>query len=80
MKKILNLNKYYYDDYKYKEINSIQNLFKSSIDKSNNYFNTKLFIKTHHTLLYTLFISINNKQITRTIYTFFSKKFYRATV
>ena len=36
--KILNLNKYYYDDYEYKGINSIQNLFKSSIDKPNNYF------------------------------------------
>ena len=31
--KILNLNKYYYDDYEYKGINSIRNLFKPSIDK-----------------------------------------------
>ena len=42
-------------------------------------FNTKLFTKSHHTL-YTLFISIINKKITRTIYKFFSKIFYRATV
>ena len=35
--KILNLNEYYYDDYEYKGINSIRNLFKSSIDKPNNY-------------------------------------------
>ena len=43
-------------------------------------FNTKLFTKTHHTLLYTLFISIINKKITRTSYNFFSKIFYRAIV
>ena len=36
--KILNLNKYYYNDYEYKGINSIQNFFKSSIGKPNNYF------------------------------------------
>ena len=74
------LNKYYYDDYEYKGINSIQNLFKSSIDKPNNYFQYKIIYKTRHTLLYTLFISISNKNITRTIYNFFSKIFYRAPV
>ena len=35
--RILNLNEYYYDDYEYKEMNSIRNLFKPSIDKPNNY-------------------------------------------
>ena len=56
MKKILNLNKYYYDDYKYKEINSIQNLFKSSIDKSNNYFQYKIIHKNpSYTTIYTIY-------------------------
>ena len=35
--RILNLNEYYYDDYEYKGMNSIRNLFKPSIDKPNNY-------------------------------------------
>ena len=37
IEKILNLNEYYYDDYEYKGINSIRILFKSLIDKPNNY-------------------------------------------
>ena len=37
IEKILNLNEYYYDDYEYKRINSIRILFKSLIDKPNNY-------------------------------------------
>ena len=60
--KILNLNEYYYDDYEYKGINSIRNLFKSSINKPNNYMQYKLFIKTLYTILYTLFIFIFNKK------------------
>ena len=35
--RILNLNEYYYDDYEYKGINSIRNLFKPLINKPNNY-------------------------------------------
>ena len=56
MKKILNLNEYYYDDYVYKGINSIQNLFKSSIDKPNNYMQDKIIHKNPlHTTIYTIY-------------------------
>ena len=40
--KILDLNKYHYDDYEYKGINSIRNLFKQSTDKPNNYVQYKI--------------------------------------
>ena len=53
--KILNLNKYYYDDYEYKGINIIQNLFKFSIDKPNNYFQYKIIHKNpSYTTIYTI--------------------------
>ena len=56
MKKILNLNKYYYDDYEYKGMNSIQNLFKSSIDKQNNYIQYKIIHKnSSYTTIYTIY-------------------------
>ena len=52
--KILDLNKYYYNDYEYKVINSIQNLFKSSIDKPNNYVQYKIIHKKpSYTTIYT---------------------------
>ena len=43
--KILNSNQHYCDDYEYKGINSIRNLFKSSIDKPNNYIQYKVIHK-----------------------------------
>ena len=48
--------------------------------RKNFVFNTKLFTKNHHTLLYTLFIFIINKKITSTIYNFFSKIFSRYSI
>ena len=57
--KILNLNEYYYDDYEYKGINSIRNLFKSSIDKPNNYMQYKIIHKIPlHTTIYTIYFYI----------------------
>ena len=57
--KILNLNEYYCDDYEYKGINSIQNLFKSSIDKPNNYIQYKIIHKNPlHTTIYTIYFYI----------------------
>ena len=57
--KILNLNEYYYDDYEYKSINSIRNLFKSSIDKPNNYIRYKIIHKNPlHTTIYTIYLYI----------------------
>ena len=54
--KILDLNKYYYDDYEYKGINSIRNLFKQSIDKPNNYVQYKIIHKnSSHTTRYTIY-------------------------
>ena len=54
--KILDLNKYYYDDYEYKGINSIRNLFKQSIDKPNNYVQYKIIHKSSsHTTIYTIY-------------------------
>ena len=54
--KILSLNKYYYDDYEYKGINSIQNLFKSSIDKPNNCFQYKIIHKNpSYTTIYNIY-------------------------
>ena len=53
IEKILNLNEYYYDDYEYKGINSIRNLFKSSIDKPNNYIQYKIIHKNPlHTTIF----------------------------
>ena len=53
--KILDLNKYYYDDYEYKGINSIRNLFKQSIDKPNNYVQYKFICKNpSYTTTYTI--------------------------
>ena len=53
--KILNLNKYYYNDYEYKGINSIQNLFKPSIDKRNNYNQYKIIHKNpSYTTIYSI--------------------------
>ena len=53
---MLNLNKYYYDDYEYKGINSIRNLFKSSIDKPNNYIQYKIIHKNpSYTTIYTIY-------------------------
>ena len=77
MKKILNLNEYYYDDYVYKRINSIQNLFKSSIDKPNNYMQNKIIHKNplHYFYIHYLFLYV----ITTTIYNF-SKIFYLSIV
>ena len=57
--KILNLNEYYYDDYEYKGINVIRNLFKSSIDKPNNYIQYKIIHKNPlHTTIYTIYFYI----------------------
>ena len=57
--KVLNLNEYYYDDYEYKGINSIRNLFKSSIDKPNNYIQYKIIHKNPlHTIIYTIYFYI----------------------
>ena len=57
--RILNLNEYYYDDYEYKGINSIRNLFKSSIDKPNNYIQCKIIHKNLlHTTIYTIYFYI----------------------
>ena len=57
--RILNLNEYYYDDYEYKGINGIRNLFKPSIDKPNNYIQYKIFYKNHsHTTIYTIYFYI----------------------
>ena len=57
--KILNLNEYYCDDYEYKGINSIRNLFKSSIDKPNNYIQYKIIHKNPlHTTIYTIYFYI----------------------
>ena len=54
--KILNLNKYYYDDYEYKGINSVQNLFKPSIDKPNNYIQYKIIHKKSlYNTIYTIY-------------------------
>ena len=54
--KILNLNKYYYDDYEYKGINSVQNLFKPSIDKPNNYIQYKIIHKKPlYNTIYTIY-------------------------
>ena len=54
--KILNFNKYYYDDYEYKGINSIQNLFKPSIDKPNKYVQYKIRHKnSSYTTIYTIY-------------------------
>ena len=55
-KKILDLNKYYYDGYEHKGINSIRNLFKQSIDKPNNYFQNKIIHKNpSYTTIYTIY-------------------------
>ena len=55
--KILNLNEYYCDEYK--GINSIQNLFKSSIDKPKNYIQYKIIHKNPlHTTIYTIYFCI----------------------
>ena len=57
--KILNLNEYYYDDYEYKGMNSTRNLFKSSIDKPNNYIQYKIIHKNPlHTTIYTIYFYI----------------------
>ena len=57
--KILNLNEYYYDEYEYKRINSIRNLFKSSIDKPDNYIEYKIIHKDPlHTTIYTIYFYI----------------------
>ena len=57
--KIFNLNEYYCDDYEYKGINSIRNLFKSSIDKPNNYIQYKIIHKNPlHTTIYTIYFYI----------------------
>ena len=57
--KILNLNEYYCDDYEYKGINSIRNLFKSSIYKPNNYIQYKIIHKNPlHTTIYTIYFYI----------------------
>ena len=54
--KILDLNKYYYDDYERKRINSIRNLFKQSIDKPNNYVQYKIIHKnSSYTTVYTIY-------------------------
>ena len=54
--KILDLNKYYYNDYEYKGINSIRNLFKPSIDKPNNYVQYKIIHKKpSYTTIYTIY-------------------------
>ena len=54
--KILDLNKYYYDDYEHKGINSIRNLFKQSIDKLNNYVQYKIIHKnSSYTTIYTIY-------------------------
>ena len=60
--KILNLNEYCYDDYEYKGINSIQNLFKSSIDKPNNYMQYKTIHKNPLHTTIQLFIFIFHKK------------------
>ena len=57
--RILKLNEYYYDDYEYKGINSIQNLFKPSTDKPNNYIQYKIIHKNpSHTTIYTIYFYI----------------------
>ena len=57
--KILNLNEYYYDGYEYKGMNSTRNLFKSSIDKPNNYIQYKIIHKNPlHTTIYTIYFYI----------------------
>ena len=57
--KILNLNEYYCDDYEYKGINSIRNLFKSSIDKPDNYMQYKIIHKNPlHTTICTIYFYI----------------------
>ena len=57
--KILNSNQYYCDDYEYKGINRIRNLFKSSIDKPNNYIQYKVIHKNPlHTTIYTFYFYI----------------------
>ena len=54
IKKILNLN-----GYDYKGINSIRNLFKSSIDKPNNYIQYKIIHKNPlHTTIYNIYFYI----------------------
>ena len=54
--KIFDLNKYYYNDYEYKGINSIRNLFKQSIDKPINYFQYNIIHKnSSYTTLYTIY-------------------------
>ena len=59
IEKMLNLNEYYYDDYEYKGINSIRNLFKSSIDKPKNYIQYKIIHKNPlHTAIYTIYFYI----------------------
>ena len=52
IEKILNLNEY-------KGINSIRNLFKSSIDKPNNYMQYRIIHKNSlHTTIYTIYFYI----------------------
>ena len=59
--KILNLNKYYYNDYEYKGIISIRNLFQSSIDKPNNYIQYKIIHKNpSYITIYTIYFYIYN--------------------
>ena len=54
--KTLDLNKYYYDDYEYKGINSIRILFKQSIDKPNNYVIYKIIQKnSSYTTIHTIY-------------------------
>ena len=56
--KILHLNEYYYDDYEYKGINSIRNVFKS-IDQPNNYIQYKIIHKNPlHTTIYAIYFYI----------------------
>ena len=54
--KILKLNKYYCDDYEYKGIKNIRNLFESSIYKPNNYIQYKIIHKNpSYTTIYTIY-------------------------
>ena len=54
--KILDLNKYYYDDYEYKGIKSIRNLFTPSIYKPNNDVQYKIVHKNSScTTIYTIY-------------------------
>ena len=66
--KILNLSEYYCDDYEYKGINSIGNLFKSSIDKPNNYIQYQIIHKNPFTYYYIHYLFLY--LITNTIYNF----------